>query len=66
MQWLSDLVTLLVRDSFGMDSAGLMRAGRNIQTDIAEWDDCIACPEFEHCYELCMAKLALENAISRS
>ena len=52
--------------SFELDSAGLMRTERSIQTDIAEWDDCVACPEFEHCYKLCRAKLALENAISRS
>jgi hypothetical protein len=52
--------------SFELDSVGLARTGRSIQTDIKEWDDCVACPEFSHCYKLCMAKLALENAISRS
>jgi hypothetical protein len=52
--------------SFELDSTGLARTERSIQTDIAEWDDCLACPEFAHCYKLCMAKLALENAISRS
>lgn len=52
--------------SFELDSAGLARSARSIQTDINEWDDCLACPEFAHCYKLCMAKLALENAISRS
>ena len=52
--------------SFELDSVGLARTGRSIQTDIAEWDDCLACPEFGHCYQLCMAKLALENAISGS
>lgn len=52
--------------SFELDSAGLARTGRGIETDVAEWDDCLACPEFADCYKLCMAKLALENAISRS
>jgi len=52
--------------SFELDSSGLARSKRSIQTDIPEWDDCVACPEFEHCYKLCTAKLALENAISRS
>ena len=52
--------------SFELDSAGLMRTERSIQTDIAEWDDCVACPEFDACYKLCRAKLALEAAIARS
>ena len=50
--------------SFELDNAGLARSQRSIQADIAEWDDCIACPEFVHCYKLCMANLALEAAIS--
>ncbi len=50
--------------TFEVDSAGLAHSKRSIQTDIAEWDDCVACPEFEHCYKLCMAKLSLESAIS--
>lgn len=50
--------------TFEVDSAGLARSERSIQTNIPEWDDCVACPEFEHCYKLCMAKLALETAIS--
>ena len=50
--------------TFELDSAGLTRSQRSIQSNIAEWDDCVACPEFEHCYKLCMAKLALESAIS--
>ena len=29
-----------------------------------EWDDCLACPEFENCYKLCMGKLSLEAAIA--
>ncbi|WP_299649182.1 hypothetical protein [uncultured Tateyamaria sp.] len=52
--------------SFELDSVGLARSARSIQTDLAEWDDCLACAEFAHCYKLCMAKLALENAISDS
>lgn len=50
--------------AFEVDSVGLARSERRIQTNIAEWDDCIACPEFDHCYKLCMAKLSLESAIS--
>lgn len=50
--------------SFEVDSAGLARSDKRIQVDIAEWDDCIACPEFDHCYKLCRAKLELERVIS--
>jgi hypothetical protein len=50
--------------AFELDSVGLARSKRSIYANIAEWDDCIACPEFEHCYRLCMAKLALETSIS--
>ena len=43
---------------------GMMRARTNIETDTTQWDDCRKCSEFESCYRLCMAKIALENAVS--
>ncbi len=49
--------------SFKLGSIGLARSDRAVKTDIAQWDDCLECPEFDHCYRLCMAKLALEAAI---
>ncbi len=49
--------------TFELDSTGLVRTNSSIQAKIVEWDDCIACPEFDHCYKLCMAKLSLETAI---
>lgn len=52
--------------SFKLDRVGLARSGRSINADISEWDDCLACPEFDHCYKLCMAKMALEAAIEKS
>ena len=52
--------------AFELDSAGLALSERSIQTNIAEWDDCLSCAEFDHCYKLCMAKLLLENSISES
>ena len=52
--------------SFELDSAGLARSTRTVQADIVQWDDCLACSEFDHCYKFCMAKLALESAISKS
>ena len=39
------------------------RIGRKFSANTEEWDDCRACPEFEHCYKLCMAKMALESVI---
>ena len=52
--------------SFELDSTGLGRSDRVVKADIAEWDDCLACPEFDHCYKLCLAKLTLEAAITES
>jgi hypothetical protein len=52
--------------SFELDSAGLARSTRSVKADMVQWDDCLSCPEFEHCYKLCMAKLTLETAISKS
>jgi hypothetical protein len=52
--------------SFGFDSAGLARTTRSVQLDMVQWDDCLACSEFDHCYKFSMAKLALETAISKN
>ncbi len=49
--------------SFELDRIGLARSGRKMNANIAEWDDCIDCEEFEHYYRLCMAKLLLQTAI---
>ena len=46
----------------GMGSA---RTDRRFSADIEEWDDCLKCPEFEHCYKLCIGKLTLEAAIAQ-
>ena len=45
-------------------AGGMWRIGERIQADIAEWDDCQQCPEFESCYKLCLAKVALESAVA--
>lgn len=52
--------------SFELDSVGLARSTRTIKADIVQWDDCLAYLEFDNCYKLCMAKLALETAISKN
>jgi hypothetical protein len=51
--------------AFELDRIGLGRSGRNIQADIVEWDDCLECEEFDHCYKFCTAKLLLQDAIER-
>lgn len=40
---------------------GMMVRSRVLETDLAEWDDCRSCEEFSHCYQLCMARIALET-----
>ena len=45
--------------SFELDAVGLARSDRLVKADLEEWDDCLECPEFDHCYKLCMAKLTL-------
>jgi len=44
-------------------AGGLIRNDRQVSADIREWDDCRQCPEFSHCYQLCLGKLALQGAI---
>lgn len=44
-------------------AGGFIRSDRSVTADIAEWDDCRQCPEFAHCYQLCMGKLALLDAV---
>ncbi len=52
--------------SFELDRTGLARSNRRFDANIAEWDDCLDCEEFEHCYRFCMAKLLLQTAIERA
>jgi hypothetical protein len=50
--------------SFELVPLGLAPPTPQIEVDIAQWDDCVACHEFDHCYRLCIAKLTLASAIS--
>lgn len=38
-------------------------SSRKIDTDLEQWDRCVACPEFASCYPLSMAKFNLGNAV---
>ena len=49
-----------------LSAGGLYRAGGKTAVNQAAWDDCVRCPEFEHCYKLGMAKLALEGAVANN
>lgn len=40
---------------------GITPRRRAVKTDLQAWDRCRACPEFDDCYQLSMAKLLLEN-----
>jgi len=52
--------------SYELDTIGLGRSNRLRKANISEWDDCLECAEFDHCYKFCMAKLALEAAIAKA
>lgn len=43
---------------------GMARGDRSIEADIEQWDDCRQCPEFDSCYHLCLAKVAMEAAVA--
>lgn len=51
--------------SYTLHSAGgLYRGERETGVDTAGWDHCTQCPEFDNCYKLSLAKLALEGAVA--
>jgi hypothetical protein len=43
---------------------GIMRSKRSMTADLDEWDECVQCPEFDHCYKFSLAKLTLQSAIA--
>lgn len=45
-------------------AGGTFVSHRRVAANMAEWDDCLKCTEFDHCYKLCMGRFALEAAIS--
>ena len=45
-------------------TGGLLITDKHVHVDIKEWDDCRRCEEFEHCYKLCLGKLALATAVA--
>lgn len=50
--------------SYELARAGsLFRSDRRVSVNQEQWDDCLRCPEFEHCYQLSMGRLTLQTAI---
>jgi hypothetical protein len=47
-----------------MQSLGIGVQSTDLKTDAAAWAKCVACPDYRSCFDLCMAKLALQRAIS--
>ncbi len=39
---------------------------REIAVDLKEWDECLACPEFPHCFQLSSGRLLLAEAVMKS
>ena len=52
--------------SFQIENLGLARGQRSVNVDIQEWDDCLRCDEFDHCYKLSMGTLTLQSAIGEA
>ena len=48
-----------------VEQIGGGRQRRKLEVKPQEWDECAACPDFHGCYELSMAKLALQGALAR-
>ena len=44
-------------------AGGMWRSSRSVTADMERWDECLECDDFEDCYKLSMAKLALESAV---
>lgn len=44
-------------------AGGTFVSRRKVGTNMQEWNDCLECSEFEHCYKLCTGRLALEAAV---
>lgn len=45
-------------------AGGMFVAHRSVTVNMEAWDECRQCPEFDHCYQLCMGKFSLEAAIA--
>jgi len=44
-------------------AGGAFRSDRRVAADVAAWDECVGCEDFEPCYRLSLGKLLLEIAV---
>ncbi|EMI56801.1 hypothetical protein RSSM_01744 [Rhodopirellula sallentina SM41] len=42
----------------------MTRTRPQIESNAQQWDECRRCPEFNSCYQMSMAKVALENWVA--
>ena len=47
-------------------AGGMTIATRRTGVDLDAWNECVACQEFDGCYKLSMAKLALETGVMQN
>ena len=52
--------------SFEVDRTGVVQSARHVTADMPQWDDCLECDEFDHCYKFCVAKLLLQTAVEHN
>lgn len=52
--------------AFAVDIAGhgMVAQSRELAVDQASWAACTACPDYRSCYDLCIAKLMLQQAMA--
>ena len=43
--------------------SGMLPPARHVEMDRDAWDECYRCPDFDSCYKLSMARLALQTAV---
>jgi hypothetical protein len=49
--------------SFRIEKTGTFVESRKTETDVKQWEECAHCPDFDSCYRLSSAKLAMEMAV---
>lgn len=47
-------------------AGGMAISTRRTGVDLEAWKECTVCEEFDHCYKLSMAKIALETGVMQS
>ncbi len=50
--------------SIELQRAGLAYQDKSLIADREQWQHCLQCDAFDHCYKFAMAKLALETSLS--